>query len=244
MNATTLPRHIAIIMDGNGRWAKAQRLPRIAGHKVGAEVVREIVKKCAEKRIEILTLFAFSSENWQRPLQEVSFLMDLFITLLKREIKKLHAQNVRVRIIGDRTKFNAKLREQMSIAEAYTANNTGLTLVIAANYGGRWDLCETMRSIALDVEQGKLTSQDITPALIQQRIALGDFPEPDLLIRTSGEQRISNFLLWQLAYTELYFTNVFWPDFNGDELEKALDHFATRERRFGKTEVTPALVTE
>jgi len=230
-----LPRHIAIIMDGNGRWAKQRYLPRIAGHEAGAKAVRRIIKNCVGKKIEILTLFAFSSENWSRPIEEVSFLMNLFITLLKREVKKLHEQNIQVRIIGDRSRFDEKLRHQITKAEKLTEKNTGLKLVIAANYGGRWDITETVRDIATEVKTGLLSQKDISPELIQKKIALADFPDPDLLIRTSGEQRISNFMLWQLAYTELYFTDVFWPDFNNEELEKALLFFSNRERRFGGT---------
>lgn len=235
MNASQLPRHIAIIMDGNGRWAKQRHLPRVAGHKAGVDAVRETVKLCVEKKVEVLTLFAFSSENWQRPEQEVSYLMGLFLTALQREAKKLHKQNIQLRIIGNRDRFDKKLHEQIAAAEQLTANNTGLKLVIAANYGGRWEIAEAMRNIAIDIEQGKISSHDITPELLKNYFTMADLPEPDLFIRTSGEQRISNFLLWHLAYTELYFTDVFWPDFNAAELEKALAFFATRERRFGYT---------
>ncbi|MBA3662191.1 MAG: isoprenyl transferase [Gammaproteobacteria bacterium] len=233
MNATTLPRHIAIIMDGNGRWAKQKHLPRIAGHKAGAQSVRRIVRCCAEKKVEVLTLFAFSSENWQRPAQEVSYLMELFITVLKREVKKIHEQNIQLRIVGDRTRFDDRLRQQMLKAEKLTAGNTGLKLIIAANYGGRWDIRETLRCIASDIEKGELRSDEISLELIHKKTAFADFPDPDLLIRTSGEQRISNFLLWQLAYTELYFTEVFWPDFNAEEFDKALAFYAMRDRRYG-----------
>lgn len=233
MNTGIIPRHIAIIMDGNGRWAKRRHLPRVAGHKAGAEAVRRVVRSCVEKKVEVLTLFAFSSENWKRPVTEISYLMDLFITALKREAQKLHEQNVQLRIIGDRSALDAKLRQQIAKAEELTANNTGLKLVVAVNYGGRWDIGESMRQIAVEVEAGRLSSQDVSLDLIHNKIALAEFPEPDLLIRTSGEQRISNFMLWQLAYTELYFTSVFWPDFNADELEKALAFFSSRERRFG-----------
>lgn len=235
MNSAILPRHIAIIMDGNGRWAKARFLPRIAGHKVGVDVVRETVKACASKKIEVLTLFAFSSENWQRPEEEVSFLMKLFLATLEREIEKLHEQNIQLRIIGDRSRFSEALRRTMKNAEQLTANNTGLKLVIAANYGGRWDISEAAKQVAFEIEQGRLTSEQITPELINSILTLSDLPAPDLFIRTSGEQRISNFLLWQLAYTELYFTEVHWPDFTLEELEKALTFYAKRERRFGCT---------
>lgn len=228
-----LPRHIAIIMDGNGRWAKKRLLPRFAGHKAGVDAVRRIVKSCAEGGIEVLTLFAFSSENWRRPTQEVDFLMNLFIVMLEKEAKKLHKQNIQVRIIGDRFKLNEKLQKQIEYTEKLTANNTGLTFVIAANYGGQWDISEAARRLAIEVECGRLSSQEITPSLIQSNLALADLPLPDLFIRTSGEKRISNFMLWQLAYSELYFTDVLWPDFTAKELNKALEFYANRERRFG-----------
>lgn len=235
MATSTLPRHIAIIMDGNGRWAKKRHLPRVAGHKAGVDVVRETIKNCIDKKIEIITLFAFGVENWQRPAEEVNYLMRLLMTALKKETQKLHKQNIQLKVIGDRKGLNRVLCELITQAETLTANNTGLRLNIAVNYSGRWDISEAMRKIAVEIEQDKLNSQDITAELIQNNLALTDLPEPDLFIRTSGEQRISNFLLWQLAYTELYFTDVFWPDFNGKELEKALEFFANRERRFGFT---------
>jgi undecaprenyl diphosphate synthase len=222
-------------MDGNGRWAKQRGLPRIMGHKAGVDAVREIVKACIEKKIEVLTLFAFSSENWQRPASEVSFLMDLFIAVFEREVKKLHAENIQLRVMGDRSRFEEKLRDSMQNAEQLTANNTGLKLVIAANYGGQWDMQEAIRHLAIEVEQGRLTSQQISPELIQSKLASGDLPDPDFFIRTSGEQRVSNFMLWQLAYTELYFTDVLWPDFTAAEFERALDFYTKRERRFGST---------
>jgi undecaprenyl diphosphate synthase len=221
MTISIIPRHIAIIMDGNGRWAKQRYLPRVAGHKAGVESVRNAVKYCAEKNIEVLTLFAFSSENWRRPAQEVSYLMDLFIAALEREAKKLHKQNIQLRIIGDRSRFDAKLILQMQHAEELTAQNTGLKLVIAANYGGQWDIAEACRQLASEVESGIITSGQITPELIQSKLA--------------GEQRISNFMIWQLAYAELYFTDVLWPDFSARELDQALEFFAGRERRFGCT---------
>jgi undecaprenyl diphosphate synthase len=235
MTIRIIPRHIAIIMDGNGRWAKQRHLPRVAGHKAGVDAVRNTVKYCAEKNVEVLTLFAFSSENWRRPEQEVNYLMDLFIIALEREAKKLHKQNIQLRIVGDRSRFDAKLALQMQKAEALTVNNTGLKLIIAANYGGQWDVTEACRQIAREVEQGKLSSAAISADLIHARLATGDLPDPDLFIRTSGEQRISNFMIWQLSYAELYFSNVLWPDFNAQELDKALEFFAGRERRFGCT---------
>ncbi len=235
MNASILPRHIAIIMDGNGRWAKQRFLPRAAGHKAGVDTVRKVVKACVEKKIEVVTLFAFSSENWRRPAQEVNYLMDLFISALEREAKKLHEQNIKLCFIGDRSRFDEKLRQYMLDAEHLTVNNTGLVLVIAANYGGQWDVCEAVKQLAVEIEQGTLTSQQLTPQLIESKLTTAHLPPPDLFIRTSGEQRLSNFLLWQLAYSELYFTPVFWPDFNAEELDKALVFYANRERRFGFT---------
>jgi len=233
--AASLPRHLAVIMDGNGRWAGQRSMPRVAGHKAGVDAVREIVKACAEKKIEVLTLFAFSSENWQRPTQEVNYLMSLFLAALQREAKKLHRQNIRLSIIGARDRFEEKLRLQMAAAEKLTAQNTGLHLVIAANYGGHWDILNAVQKIALKVEQGELTSQALSADILQAHLSLANLPAPDLFIRTSGEQRISNFMLWELAYTELYFTYVLWPDFSVAELEKALAFFAGRERRFGCT---------
>lgn len=228
-----LPRHVAIIMDGNGRWAKKRLLPRIAGHKVGVDSVRQAVKFCVKNKIEVLSLFAFSSENWRRPVQEVDYLMGLFIMALERETKKLHEQNIQLRVIGDRTQFDERLQQQMLKAEQLTQHNTGLKLVIAANYGGQWDICHSVQQIAVDIQNGILKVEDITPQLIQSKLSTADLPDPDLLIRTSGEQRISNFMLWQTAYSEIYFTDVFWPDFGEKEFEKALDFYTNRERRFG-----------
>ncbi len=220
-------------MDGNGRWAKQRHLPRVAGHKAGADAVREAVKWCVENQIEVLTLFAFSSENWRRPPQEVSYLMELFVSALQREAKKLHKQNIQLRIVGDRSRFDAKLQKQMQTTEALTANNTGLKLVIAANYGGQWDITEACRKLVAAAENGQLTADAVSAELLQSELVTGDLPDPDLFIRTSGEQRISNFLIWQSAYAELYFTDVLWPDFNAAELDRAAAFFAGRERRFG-----------
>jgi undecaprenyl diphosphate synthase len=231
----SLPRHVAIIMDGNGRWAKKRFLPRIAGHKAGVDAVHNIVKHSVEQKIDVLTLFAFSSENWGRPAQEVDYLMSLFHTMLEREINKLHKQNIQLRIIGDRFRFDNKLQHQIEHAEQLTKNNSGLKLVIAANYGGHWDICEAARILASEVKDGSIASSDITPDMLQSRLSTADLPSPDLLIRTSGEQRISNFMLWQLAYSELYFSEVFWPDFDTDQFDKALAFYANRERRFGFT---------
>lgn len=229
-----VPRHIAIIMDGNGRWAKQRNLPRISGHKVGVESVRAIVQACNDKGVEVLTLFAFSTENWNRSKLEVSFLMHMFVAVLGREIKKLHQENACVRFIGDRTNLGRRLQKSIEQAEQLTANNTGLKLVIALNYSGRWDIVNATRKIAAQVEAGLLRSAAITPEVFQAHLSLADLPEPDLFIRTSGEQRISNFMLWQLAYTELYFTDILWPDFREEALNSALVAYAQRDRRFGK----------
>jgi len=230
-----LPRHVAIIMDGNGRWAKRLMLPRFAGHRAGVEAVRGIVRACAERGIEVLSLFAFSSENWRRPAQEVSRLMDLLLSAMQREAVKLHENNVRVRFIGERSAFSAKLRQQMDATESLTGENTGLTLVIAVNYGGRWDLTQAARAIASRLDSGELDAAEIDEDTIADHLALHDLPEPDLFIRTGGEQRISNFLLWNLAYTELYFTDTLWPDFDEPAFELALASFRMRQRRFGRT---------
>lgn len=230
-----IPRHIAVIMDGNGRWAKKRHMPRIVGHKAGVKAVRDIVEACAQQKIEVLTLFAFSSENWRRPEQEVSLLMDLFLTSLKGEVKKLHQNNIRLRIIGDTTRISAKLQAQIETAESLTAANQGLQLVIAVNYGGRWDMTQAARKLAAQAVSGDIPLDDINEESLYKCMALSDLPEPDLFIRTGGEQRISNFLLWQLAYTELYFTNTLWPDFDGQAFALALESFAARQRRFGQT---------
>ena len=229
------PRHVAIIMDGNGRWASRRRLPRFAGHKAGVETVKGVVRACGDKGIEVLTLFAFSSENWRRPQEEVGLLMGLFMTALDQQVRKLHEHNIRLRIIGDRSAFSRTLQERIEAAESLTATNTGLTLVIAANYGGRWDLTEAARTIANRVQAGELRPDQVSPELLQSLLSLRDLPEPDLFIRTGGEKRVSNFLLWQLAYTELYFTDTLWPDFDRQAFDGALTSFATRQRRFGRT---------
>jgi len=230
-----VPRHIAIIMDGNGRWAKKRHLPRIAGHRAGVETVRRVVETCSSKGVAVLTLFAFSSENWRRPAQEVGLLMELFLTVLERETRSLHKNNVRIRVIGDRQRFPEKLQAQIREAERFTQTNTGLQLVIAANYGGRWDVAQAARQLAEEVSRGECRIEDIDEARLAAKLNVADLPEPDLFIRTGGEQRISNFLLWQLAYTELYFTEAPWPDFDGAEFDAALQSFAARERRFGRT---------
>lgn len=227
-----LPQHIAVIMDGNGRWAKDRYLPRVAGHRRGVETVREIIKACVERGIGYLTLFAFSSENWRRPQEEVSFLKQLFESALEREVKKLHENGIRLRLVGDLTPFGEKILQLVRDGEALTAENHRLTLTIAANYGGRWDLMQAINRLtaAHPEKQGAYSDADLEPFL-----SMHYAPEPDLFIRTGGEQRISNFLLWQLAYAELYFTGVLWPDFNAAELDAAIASYRTRERRFGRT---------
>jgi undecaprenyl diphosphate synthase len=229
------PRHVAIIMDGNGRWANRRRLPRFAGHKAGVETVKEVVRACGQKGIEVLTLFAFSSENWRRPEEEVGFLMGLFMTALDQQVRKLHENNIRLRIIGDRNAFSQTLQQRIEAAETLTGNNSGLTLVIAANYGGRWDVLQATRTIAARVRAGELDPEQVSAGLVQSLLSLSDLPEPDLFIRTGGEKRVSNFLLWHLAYTELYFTDTLWPDFDRQAFDGALASFVTRQRRFGRT---------
>jgi undecaprenyl diphosphate synthase len=229
------PRHVAIIMDGNGRWASRRRLPRFAGHRAGVETVKGVVRACGEKGIEVLTLFAFSSENWRRPQEEVGLLMGLFMTALEQQVRKLHEHNIRLRIIGDRSAFSSTLQERIEAAERLTESNSGLNLVIAANYGGRWDMTQAARVIASRVQARELTPAEVTPELLQSLMSLSDVPEPDLFIRTGGEKRVSNFLLWHLAYTELYFTDTLWPDFDRQAFEGALASFETRQRRFGRT---------
>lgn len=228
-----IPRHVAIVMDGNGRWAQRHGLKRHAGHKEGVKSVRKAVEHAASSKVEILTLFAFSSENWNRPREEVGLLMDLFILALKQEIKRLQRNNVRLRIIGDRSKFSQELQNSMSRAEVDTAGNSGLILQIAANYGGRWDITQAVQKLAMQVKDGALEPDLISEERIAAELSFTNLPDPDLFIRTGGEQRLSNFLLWQSAYTELYFTDVLWPDFDAAEFNSALAAFASRQRRFG-----------
>lgn len=230
-----LPRHVAIIMDGNGRWAKQRYLPRTAGHRAGVASVRRTVEHCVARGVQVLTLFAFSSENWRRPQQEVSVLMELFLSTLDREVAKLHENRVRLRFIGDRTAFSEKLQQKILFSENLTRDNDRMHLVIAANYGGRWDIVNAVREIAALIQRGELKGEEISDSLVGQHLALADLPEPDLFIRTGGEHRISNFLLWQLAYTELFFTPTLWPDFDENVLNQAFDDFASRQRRFGYT---------
>jgi undecaprenyl diphosphate synthase len=230
--STDIPNHIAVIMDGNGRWARKRFLPRVAGHKRGVETVRDLVKQCAKLDVKFLTIFAFSSENWRRPDDEVSFLMGLFMEALKREVIKLHDNNIRLILIGDRSRFNKELITQIEESEKLTAKNTGLTLTVAANYGGRWDILQATNQLVLKKPKkaGKYTEEDLTSFL-----AMHYATEPDLFIRTGGEKRVSNFLLWQLAYTEFYFTDTLWPDFNADAFSDAIHSYQKRERRFGRT---------
>ncbi|KAF3996260.1 polyprenyl diphosphate synthase [Glaciimonas immobilis] len=232
-SSAAMPKHIAIIMDGNGRWATRRFLPRFAGHAKGVDVVRKIVEACADRGIGYLTLFAFSSENWRRPEEEVSLLMRLFVTALEREVGKMHNNGIRLKVVGDLSRFDAKLQDMIVNAERKTANNSNLTLTICANYGGRWDVMQAVKKML--AEGDATTSANFTEDELAQHLAMAYAPEPDLFIRTGGEQRISNFLLWQLAYSEFYFTETYWPDFDDGELDKAIASFQLRERRFGRT---------
>ncbi|MBF8999384.1 MULTISPECIES: isoprenyl transferase [Vibrio] len=235
LSSEALPQHIAIIMDGNGRWAKERGKPRVFGHKKGVDAVRKTISTAAKLDIKAVTLFAFSSENWRRPEDEVGLLMELFITVLSAEVKRLHKNNIRLRIIGDKTRFSQRLQKKIAQAEELTRNNTGMTLNVAANYGGKWDITQAAKVLAQQVEQGELAPEDITEEVMSKHVAMSDLPDVDLLIRTSGECRISNFLLWQLAYAEMYFTPLYWPEFGEDSLIEAISWFVNRERRFGCT---------
>lgn len=230
-NVSVVPRHVAIIMDGNGRWATKRYMPRVAGHKKGVEAVRTIVEACVERGVEYLTLFAFSSENWRRPADEVSLLMRLFVTALEREVVKMHANNIRLKVVGDLSRFDASLQELIASAERRTASNSHLTVTICANYGGRWDIMQAVnKMVAINPGVTDYSEEQLAPYL-----SMSYAPEPDLFIRTGGEERVSNFLLWQLAYTEFYFTDTYWPDFDGGELDRAISSYQQRERRFGRT---------
>lgn len=230
-----VPGHLAVIMDGNGRWAARRAMPRHVGHKAGVKAVRAVVEGCARRGVEALTLFAFSSENWGRPAEEVARLMELFVEAMDREIEQLHGNGIRVRFIGDLATLKPELRELIASAESLTASNPNLTLYIALSYGGRWDITEAARRLAVRVQAGTLDPSAIDEQALAAEMALAGAPEPDLFIRTGGEQRLSNFLLWSLAYTELYFCGTLWPDFDDQELERALRYFASRQRRFGLT---------
>ena len=226
-----MPQHIAIVMDGNGRWAKKRFLPRVAGHVKGVEAIRRTIEGCIVRNIPYLTVFAFSSENWKRPGEEVSFLMNLFLSSLEKETDKLHDNDIRLKVVGDLSRFDVPLQKAIAAAEEKTSKNSTLTLTVCANYGGRWDILQAARRMSSE----GLDVKDMTEERLSSYLALSYAPEPDLFIRTGGETRISNFLLWQLAYSELYFTETFWPDFDNEELEKAIVSFQSRERRFGKT---------
>jgi len=228
------PRHIAVVMDGNGRWAKKRHLPRIAGHKSGVNATRKMVQNCVRLNIEALTIFAFSSENWQRPETEVSGLLSLFVTTLASEVKKLHKQNVRVQFIGDRSRFSQKLQTTIKESEILTESNTGLIFTIAVDYGGRWDILNAARQLLIQLQHGEITVDAVSEELFASGLSMAELSAPDLFIRTGGEHRISNFLLWQLAYTELYFSDILWPDFGDDEFQCAINWYQTRQRRFGK----------
>ncbi len=234
-NRRQLPDHVAIIMDGNGRWARAHGHPRHVGHREGVKATREIVEAAAQRGIKTLTLFAFSSENWNRPTEEVSSLMSLFVEVLKREIRTLDKNSIRVRFIGARDQLSGRLQKMLADAERRTVNNARMNLVLAVAYGGRWDILNAVRDLAAEVERGVKKADEITEADLASRLSLAGLSSPDLLIRTGGEHRISNFLLWDMAYSELYFTDTLWPEFTADDLERALAFYANRERRFGKT---------
>ena len=230
---SAVPRHVAIIMDGNGRWASKRMMPRVAGHSEGLGAVRRIVQECRKLGVEYLTVFAFSSENWRRPPEEVGFLMKLFLKSLKGEVSRLAENDIALRLIGDLSRFDTAIQEMVDFSEKKTADCKGLTFTIAANYGGRWDILQAMRQCL--AANANLKPEQVTEELLQPHLSMAYAPEPDLFIRTGGEQRVSNFLLWQLAYTELYFTDILWPDFDEKELHKAFDWFSQRERRFGRT---------
>jgi len=232
----SVPRHVAIIMDGNNRWAKKRFMPGVAGHKAGVDAVRAVVETSAREGVEVLTLFAFSSENWRRPEDEVGALMQLFVMALQREVKKLHKNNIRLVVMGDTSGFSDQIQGLIAEAEALTRDNQKMTLVVAANYGGQWDIAQATRKVAEQVKAGQLEPEDINEQTLHQYTWLSEFPAPDLMIRTGGEQRISNFMLWQTAYAEFYFSDALWPDFKEEEYKKALAAFAARTRRFGQTD--------
>lgn len=229
------PKHIAIIMDGNGRWAKNKNQPRVAGHRAGVKTLRKLIEYTVSIQLNTMTVYAFSRENWQRPEKEVTLLMDLFMSALNSEVKDLHENNVCLKFIGDKTDFSEKLQKTIKQSEDLTKDNTGLRLNVAANYSGRWDITQSIQSICKQIVSGKLNEKQVDESLINEGLCLANDVEPDLFIRTGGEQRISNYFLWQLAYTELYFTDTLWPDFSPDELDKAIIWFNNRQRRFGKT---------
>jgi len=229
--STDVPQHIAIIMDGNGRWAKRRLMPRVAGHRKGVEALRGVIRACAERGVSHLTVFAFSSENWRRPQEEVTLLMELFMRALENEVARLHENDIRFRVIGDLSGFSGRIQTLIRDAEALTRNNTRLTFTVAANYGGRWDIVQAVKRLMAT----GVAAEALDESALAQQLSMAEAPEPDLFIRTGGEQRISNFLLWQLAYTELYFTDALWPDFDAVALDAAIASYRARERRFGRT---------
>ncbi len=232
-NSTQPLRHVAVIMDGNNRWAKAHGLSGHEGHRAGVERVRDMIESCQRHKVEIVSLFAFSSENWQRPALEVNALMTLFSTYIKKEAKALHERGICLRVIGERKRFSARLQQRIADAEALTADNTAMTLILAVDYGGRWDIARASRKLARQAVDGLLAVEDINEDLLDKNLCLADLPKPDLCIRTAGEQRISNFLLWQLAYSELYFADCYWPDFDAPAFDAAVTAYDQRQRRFG-----------
>ena len=231
---SAIPDHIAIIMDGNNRWAKKRSLPGAAGHRAGAKLLRPIAEACVDHGVTNLTVFAFSTENWHRPSGEVSVLIDLMRYVMKNDINDLHAKGVRLRIIGDRSRFAPDIRAMMDQCENLTKDNTELNMSVAVNFGGRWDITMAAKALAQRVERGELSSADINEKMLATHLSLSEVGEPDLLIRTGGDHRVSNFLLWDLAYTEMYFTDLFWPEFDADQLKIAIDDYAVRQRRFGR----------
>ncbi|MBE9538357.1 MAG: di-trans,poly-cis-decaprenylcistransferase [Proteobacteria bacterium] len=230
---TVIPHHVAIIMDGNNRWAKRKGVPGPAGHRAGVEAVREVLRFCRDKGIKVLTLFAFSSENWGRPQPEVRALLALLSRYLRNEVREMHKDGIRLRFIGERHHFSDRLRRLMEQSEALTLDNTVSTVVIALDYGGQWDIAQAAKKLAYQVQEGTLAPEDITPELIDRNVSISDLPRPDLCIRTGGDARVSNFMLWHFAYSELYFTNTLWPDFGDLEFSRALADYSQRERRFG-----------
>lgn len=227
--------HVAIIMDGNGRWAKSRRLPRFAGHRAGVKTLRNLIEHSVKIKLNTITVYAFSRENWQRPQSEVDLLMNLFISALHSEVKDLHKNNVKLNFIGDRSTFSGQLQDSINESELLTSSNNGLCLNIAANYSGRWDIVQAYHSIAKDIESNSMSIEDVDETVISNKLSLAVHKDPDLFIRTGGEQRISNYLLWETAYTELYFTETLWPDFDAKQFDIAIDWFSKRQRRFGKT---------
>ena len=228
-------KHVAIIMDGNGRWAKSRKLPRVAGHRAGVKALRKLIEHFVKIKLNIITVYAFSRENWQRPQSEVDLLMNLFISALHSEVNDLHKNNVKLNFIGDRSTFSGQLQDSINDSELLTSSNNGLCLNIAANYSGRWDIVQAYHSIAKDIESKSMSIEDVDETIISNKLSLADHKDPDLFIRTGGEQRISNYLLWETAYTELYFTETLWPDFDAKQFDIAIDWYSKRQRRFGKT---------